>query len=225
MPPYLTIPDNTPRAKERNNLTVKRAPVGLINHVIAESNRQGVDPYASLSVAMKETGFGTNRGVEKDKQTGKMVPRLPAYSIYVNPMQYNAHDRAPKVLKATPEQLKQMSEATWRDEVNRRIEEHPDFAALDDTANRSNPVDAKFADARIQNLSTGILQSSNIEGGVGYLKKVLTKHPNDLVGGFSRYRGGGSAADYHGRHVKELYDSLKKNQDIRGLVDTMRMGA
>jgi hypothetical protein len=57
------------------------------------------------------------------------------------------------------------------------------------------------------------------QGGVNYLKKMIEKSKGNLLHAFARYRGQGEAAKYHGRHVMELYQALKKNPDIKRLVE------
>jgi hypothetical protein len=53
------IVDLTPRAKERNNLTIKKPVRGILENITLESLRQGVNPFAPLAIAHKESGFGT----------------------------------------------------------------------------------------------------------------------------------------------------------------------
>jgi hypothetical protein len=53
------IIDLTPRAKERNNLTIKKPVRGILENITLESLRQGVNPFAPLAIAQKESGFGT----------------------------------------------------------------------------------------------------------------------------------------------------------------------
>lgn len=242
---YLDILDTTPRAKATNNITAKRVPVDTIYKLIDESHKQGVEPTASLAAAWKETGFGTNRGWVKSTDTGKMVPRIPADEIWRNPMQYNAQDLAPKGKETDPYTLKEQSREAFNKKIDTRILNHPKFAELDNESSRLNnwfntkfpgstldlssvdvndpeiktyQEDRDFNNARIGHLAKQISRDTHIEGGVGYLKKMMNKNSGALQSSFADYRGTGQKAVYHGKHLMELYNSLKNNSEIQNMI-------
>jgi hypothetical protein len=219
MSSILRINDTTPRAKEKNNLTAY-ASVDLLNKVINSAKKQGVDPYAALAETWKENVFGNRNPKGSGTESG-----------WINPMQYNAKDLAPKMSfkpgtskKEQSRILHEASEKAFDDKVtaavlaspryNKATDEYAsaykqgDYISLDKARQVKTNVDAAFKDA---------MQDAYIDGGVGYLGKMMKKSP-DLTQAFAGYRGKGQAAAYHGRHTKELYDSLKNNPDIIRMV-------
>jgi hypothetical protein len=141
---YLRIKDTTPRASAKGaiHITVEKAPVHILRSIIDTSRKHGVDPYAALAEAWKETGFSTNQG-QVETKTGKVVPRLPRWAIWENPMQYNVRDLAPKTNKydhLTPEEremkMRWLSEQAFNKKVEKDIVTHPLFRGIDNEAAR-----------------------------------------------------------------------------------------
>jgi hypothetical protein len=117
---YLTIKDTTPRATERNNLTIK-APRGILTSVAEEAKRQGVDPYAALAMAWKETLFGTKSFSGTPKQAS------------LDPLQWDFQNisRDPRVDELVDQRVNQMAmkdpewgKAKTPEERNRIVERH-----------------------------------------------------------------------------------------------------
>jgi hypothetical protein len=205
----IKVVDTTPRARERNNLTINEAPVGLMRKIVDTAIGLGVDPNAALAAAWKESGLGTIvHPLARDAG-------MKDYPIR-NPMQYNARDVGDKEfnkrindrLAANPEytdalqKYKEAEEAWYQNRLQDPEKYKPEVA---------------FQRARIKAMEKSVVQDEYIKGGVNYLKKTIEKKGN-LEQGFAKYRGAGQAARYHGKHVMELYDAIKKNVDIQRIV-------
>jgi hypothetical protein len=214
------VQDTTSRAKELNNLTIRQAPVSIIERVISSAHRQGVDPYAALAATWKESGFGTIDHPSYAAKGNKL-------NKYVNPMQYNAEDNAPPSSTDDREQLRSWSRDIFNSKIDQVLRKNPEYVnavASADSTDRGSP-EYKFEVARIKAMEHDTAQSMSIDGGTGYLKKMIDKSAGSIQEGFEKYRGAGKAAKFHGRHLMELLNSLKGNDEIRGLIDTARMGA
>jgi len=207
----MRIEDTTPRAKPTNNLT-SYASVDLVAKVIESAKRQGVPAHAALAEVQKETVWG-NRD------------RAGIGSGRYNPMQYNGLDMAPVVQPGDKRDLKALSQEAWKKKLNNIILTHPKY--IDAVAKYNKlyengdylSLDAeRAASQHIDDVEDDIRQSAYIDAGVNYLKKMIQKNKGNLTNAFADYRGEGQAARYHGRHVMELYDSLKKNKEINRMV-------
>lgn len=207
----LRVEDTTPRAKPTNNLTAF-ASVNLLNKVIDSARRHGVPEHAALAEVQKETVWG-NRD------------RAGIGSGWFNPMQYNGFDMAPVVQPGDKRDLKALSQEAWKKKLDNIILTHPKYKdavskynKLYDNGDYISLASERAASQHVDNVEDDIRQSAHIDAGVNYLKKMIQKNKGNLTEAFADYRGEGQAARYHGKHVKELYDSLKKNKDINKLV-------
>ncbi len=204
------IRDTTPFARERNNLTTEVDP-NVLRRIIRIARAKGVDPNAALATAWKETLFG-NKGI---------IGRP-----WSNPMQYNARD---------------IGYGQYLTDINSRLKEDPSFKeavtavstpsiipsdrkgfgtdkTLKPTFFPPSKDELKFQEARMLNRLRDATQQVSTEGGVNYLKKMIDKNPGNLEGAFAQYRGKGQAAKYHGRHVMALYEAIKKDPVVKGLL-------
>jgi len=187
---YLRIKDTTPRAKELNNLNVN-APISVLNAVIQHAKKQGVDPIAALAESHKETLHGTKSPA-------------PEINSVLNPMQYNGTDIGAKRFNSI---------------VRDRLASVPEYIqAVQSVNNISSPQELQSVKADIQRYENKADQDTYINGGVNYLKQMLDKTGN-LQDAFAKYRGAGQAAAYHGKHVMEIYNMLRKNPQILQLID------
>ena len=192
------VKDTTPFAREKNNLTIS-APIELIRAVTRESKLQGVDPYAGLAAAWKETLFG-----QRDPGGGGINP-------WMNPLQYNAKDLPPIPGSRRPPIDQQIDE---------RLDANPTYKeALQSLVKAKEVPEKEFQASRLKAMDRLTTRETHIVGGINYLKKMLDEVGGNLQKAFARYRGKGQAARYHGRHVKALYEVLKKDPIIKQIVD------
>ncbi len=191
---YITVQDTTPRAIETNNLTIKKAPVDLIIKIATEAKKQGVDPNAALAVAWKETGLGTL----------SFPGHEPSLRIQ-NPMQFEATLRDKGTANA------------FEKKVQEAIKQDPGYKDIA-SMKIPTPEDWMFRRARLNFLESTQWQKALIEAGVSYLGDLYDKK-GTLEAAFAKYRGTGKAAKYHGKHVMELYESIKSNPEIQNLIE------
>jgi hypothetical protein len=207
----MRIKDTTPRAKPTNNLT-SYASVDLVSKVIESAKRQGVPAHAALAEVQKETEWG-NRD------------RAGIGSGWFNPMQYNGLDMAPVVQPGDKRDLKALSQAAWKKKLDNIILTHPKYKdavakynKLYENGDYLSLAAERAASQHIDDVEDDVRQSAYIDAGVNYLKKMIQENKGNLTNAFASYRGEGQAARYHGKHVMELYDSLKKNKEINRMV-------
>jgi hypothetical protein len=207
----MRIKDTTPRAKPTNNLT-SYASVDLVSKVIESAKRQGVPAHAALAEVQKETEWG-NRD------------RAGIGSGWFNPMQYNGFDMAPVVQPGDKRDLKALSQAAWKKKLDNIILTHPKYKdavakynKLYENGDYLSLAAERAASQHIDDVEDDVRQSAYIDAGVNYLKKMIQENKGNLTNAFASYRGEGQAARYHGKHVMELYDSLKKNKEINRMV-------
>jgi hypothetical protein len=203
------------------NKTVQKTVPNVINKVIAESHRQGVDPYASLAQTWNESMFGT---ADRPGMIDPKRPDLKQHKVF-NPMQYNAKDLAPPSQTNDKRQLQSWSQDIWNSIIEKNLKRDPNWVDATHERYPESNDEQNFQKARRNAIAVPIKQDLYIQGGVNYLRKMIDKNPNDLPGAFKQYRGTGSEAEKSGKHVKELFDTLQKDKKIRELVDTQRIGA
>lgn len=177
------IVDKTSRAKERNNLTIKKPVQSIIENITKEALLQGVDPFAPLAIAHKEGGFGTIR------QKGHS-----AVEDYTNPMHVNP----------SKEGLKRMM-ADFHSNRNSNPLYHEAVIGLRD------PNLGKHYSQVLEDVSREAEQRASIKEGIKYYKDNLDLNEGSMWHGLRNYNGAGPRAREYAGHVSELHENLKKN--------------
>jgi uncharacterized short protein YbdD (DUF466 family) len=228
-PTMVPIKDTTLRAKPTNNLTIdnvlpgrQRASIDLIQKIVAEAYRQGVDPNDALAQGWKESGFGTMDNPAVIASIGQWGQGQREVK-WLNPMQYNAQDMAPIVQEQLPKQdMRNMSALAFNDQINMALWSQPEYKELMVHARKYDDPTAK---ARIKEIENNTKQRLYIQGGVNYLKKMMANNPDNPEKGFADYRGQGQKARYHGKHLMELREAVKKSKILQEIIDRHRIGA